>query len=247
MRRNGTGTLSAIALAAVAILALPAAGQAATFTSTSDTLIQVPPAPVLTASIADPYPSAISVPAAGTVSEATVTLLGVNHASPDDLDVALVSPSGAAVTLMSDACELDGGMSRNLTFDDDASAALPNSGNCGSVDPYKPSNYIGGDEITVPFDPFPAPGPSSSNVVLSTFEGGPSNGAWHLYVFDDGFNNSGSLAGWTLNLEYVPAPPAPPGPPAVTGQRAAALKKCAKKKGKKKKKKCKKRAKKLPI
>jgi hypothetical protein len=49
--------------------------------------------------------------------------------------------------------------------------------------------------------------------------------------------------------EVTPSPPAPPAPPAAgpTGQRAAALKKCAKVKNKIKKRKCKTRARALPV
>lgn len=55
----------------------------------------------------------------------------------------------------------------------------------------------------------------------------------------------------TITANFTPAPTTgggnPPGPAGPTGQRAAALKKCAKVKSKAKKKKCKKRASSLPV
>ena len=51
---------------------------------------------------ADPlHPSEISVPQTGSVTDVNVTLIGVAHSFPADLEILLVGPSGEDVTLMS--------------------------------------------------------------------------------------------------------------------------------------------------
>src|SRR5262245_13378098 len=72
--------------------------------------------------VATPYPSTISVSGlAEPVVSITVTLVGVQHTFPGDIDIVLVGPGGQAVMLMSDA---GGGLDISnvtLTFMDGAS------------------------------------------------------------------------------------------------------------------------------
>src|SRR5207237_1667404 len=74
------------------------------------------------------YPSKIAVAGlASNPSKVTVTLTGVSHTYPDDLDVLLVGPGGQKVLLMSDT---GGGTDINnvtLTFDDAAASKLPDN------------------------------------------------------------------------------------------------------------------------
>ncbi len=146
---------------------------------------------------ASPYPSTIDVSGmTGQVSHLRVGLHGVNHPFPDDLDVLLVAPNGKGAVLMSDA----GGGSRllgiDLTFDDDASAALPDGGTVTSGQ-YRPSNYEGAsDDFTVdaPSGPYAA--------TLGELDGIDPNGTWSLYVIDDFFLDGGNIAnGWSLSVE----------------------------------------------
>ncbi len=144
---------------------------------------------------ATPYPSSITVSGAtGLVSKVTVQLTGVSHTYPDDIDVLLVGPGGQSVILMSD---VGGGVALNnatLTFDDAASASLPDATQI-STGTYKPTNIGTGDTFASP-----APSGNYSNT-LSVFNGGGGNGVWSLYVVDDEANDQGSIAGgWTLTL-----------------------------------------------
>jgi hypothetical protein len=83
--------------------------------------------------------------------------------------------------------------------------------------------------------PVPAAGPDP-------FETGNPPVGWATEVY----NFSGSTA--TENFTLICEPPTPPPPsPGVTGQRAAALKKCKKKHSRKARKKCKKKARRLPV
>ena len=51
-----------------------------------------------------PYPSTISVGGLGTkVSDVNLSLTGLSHTFPDDIDMLLVGPGGQQATVMSDA------------------------------------------------------------------------------------------------------------------------------------------------
>ncbi len=146
---------------------------------------------------ASPYPSTIEVSGVtGQVSRLRVTLHGVSHPFPDDLDVLLVTPDGRGAVLMSDA----GGGSRidnvDLTFDDDASATLPDGGTIVSGE-YRLSNHEGlSDDFTdlAPSGPY-APTLAELNDV-------DPNGSWRLFVVDDFFLDGGDIGdGWSLTFE----------------------------------------------
>src|SRR6185503_2364926 len=148
------------------------------------------------------YPSRISVASLPTnPSKVTVTLKGLSHSWPDDLDVLLVGPSGQKALLMSDAGAGNDINNATLTFDDAAASNLPDSSAIGSGT-YKPTDFVTGDA-------FPSPAPAGPyGTALSIFNGLNPNGTWSLYVLDDEAGDSGSLAGgWSLNFTY-PATPA---------------------------------------
>ncbi|MSU57841.1 MAG: DUF11 domain-containing protein [Pedosphaera sp.] len=146
---------------------------------------------------ATPYPSTITASGlTGLVSKVTVTLHGLTHAFPDDLDVLLVGPIGQKVVIMSDAG--GGHPLTNVTLTlNDASAALPDSGQITSGS-YGPADYDAGDN-------FPAPAPAGvAGSVLSLFNGGSGNGNWSLYVVDDATGDAGLVSGgWSLDITTV--------------------------------------------
>ncbi len=147
---------------------------------------------------ASPYPATLTVSGlAGPVNHLTVTLHGVTHLFPDDLDIVLVAPNGQSVMLMSDA----GGGNPNalnnttITFDDAAPNAIPDLARITNG-VYRPANYA------VTSDPFPAPGPTSPyGTTLSSLNGIDPNGVWKLFIVDDSAQDAGSIAGgWSLNI-----------------------------------------------
>jgi subtilisin-like proprotein convertase family protein len=152
-------------------------------------------APVTTAGAASLYPSNISIgPVLAQVASVSVTLTGLAHTFPSDLEVLLVGPGGQRVTLMSD---VGGGTDIGgviLTFEDGA-AALPTSTVLRNGT-YAPANYAGGTDVM----PAPAPaGPYGST--LSIFNGTNPNGTWSLYISDSESGDAGSLAeGWSLSI-----------------------------------------------
>jgi subtilisin-like proprotein convertase family protein len=142
-----------------------------------------------------PYPSTISVSGvAGTVSKVTVTLTGMSHTFPDDIDILLVSPGGQKMILMSDAGGSLDIVGVNLTFDD-AGPALPDSAQIVSGT-FRPTNFGTGDT-------FPAPAPGTPyGSALADFNGVSPNGTWQLFVTDDAGGDVGSISGgWTLNFQ----------------------------------------------
>ena len=171
---------------------------------------------------ASPYPSNIAVagvPAGQVVFKVTVTLTGLAHTFPDDVDVLLVGPTGTAVEVMSDAGAGTDIANVNLTFDDAASSSLSDGGPTVSGT-YKPSNYSEGGATcaqdvpptSVNGDPFPAPAPAAPAAgygqALSAFQGSDPNGTWKLYVGDDCNGDAGSLTSWSLNITTSGPPPA---------------------------------------
>src|SRR5690242_234333 len=79
-----------------------------------------------TGAVASPYASTISVTGTGgTVTKATVTLNNITHTFTADMDVLLVSPGGAKITLLSDVGGSSGVTNVTLTFDDTVAASLP--------------------------------------------------------------------------------------------------------------------------
>ena len=156
-----------------------------------------------TQGVADPYPSIINVSGlAGVITDVNVTIYGVSHTSPDNMDVLLVSPGGQKILLMSDAGGTHNVSDLTMTFDDEA-LSFPSNGNVLFSGSYKPVNYTGNGG---PIDVFPAPAPAEPyGSLLSIFDATSPNGDWRLFVFDDqGISNDsgiGSIArGWSLDI-----------------------------------------------
>ena len=154
-----------------------------------------------------PYPGMISIPhLVGTVSRVEVTLTGLTHSHPEDLDI-LLTDSGAfgssgagKVRLMSDVGGGHAITNVNLHFLDSAVDSLPNLGQITSGS-YKPTNRGLGD------DNFPAPAPAAPYADTLAMIPAPADGTWKLYINDDGNGDGGSLASWTLTIVTSDAPP----------------------------------------
>ena len=160
-----------------------------------------------------PYPSTIAVSGlSGNILDVNVTLHGVSHNRPDDLDVLLVGPGGQTVILTSDACGNLSPGGANFTFDDEASGPLPDTdgGTPCATGSYQPWNYTGGGS-----DGYSAPAPAGPyGTTLSVFDGTNPNGTWSLYVMDDNDSYGGPISGgWSLTIETEDAPPVGPGTP----------------------------------
>lgn len=161
------------------------------FASTDGT-IGLPPG----GSATNNYPSTIEVRGLGTnVTRVVVTLTGVTHNFPDDLDILLVGPKGQRAVVMSDAGGSGALSNARLTFDDSAASLVPDNSQIDEFGTYKPSNYDGADQFPPLTD-----GPAS-HTPLSIFGGTDPNGTWSLYVRDDQSPDAGSIGGWLLEIE----------------------------------------------
>jgi subtilisin-like proprotein convertase family protein len=150
-----------------------------------------------------PYGTAVNVAGeTGVISNLKVTISGLSHTNPSDIDILLVSPNGKGLVLMSDVASTPA-TNADLTFDDAAATVL----NTVVTGTYRPTDF-GSESIT---DTFPAPAPlrpyHNNSAALSNFNGFSPNGEWRLYVVDDSQNNAGSIAGgWSLDVTTTPAP-----------------------------------------
>lgn len=128
---------------------------------------------------AAPYPSTIIVPELGApVNAVTVTLMGLTHSFPADIDVLLVGPQGQTVLLMSDCGGSTSISGVKITFSHGA-PPLPNSGGIPSGT-YSPTNYAGAPDTFSA----PAPPPPYGNQ-LSVFQGTDAAGVWRLFIMDN--------------------------------------------------------------
>jgi subtilisin-like proprotein convertase family protein len=143
---------------------------------------------------ATPYPSTINVLGLpGVISKVRVTLRGLSHTFPNDIDVLLVGPTGQNLVLMSDVGGSGAVANVALTFDDDAASRL-DPAVLATTGTYRPINFTAED-------PFPAPAPASTAATaLSAFTGTNPNGTWSLYVVDDQVGDVGTIAGWSIDF-----------------------------------------------
>lgn len=166
-----------------------------TRTVTSSGTITIP-----SSGTATPYPSAITVsglPPTG-VTVKSVTINGISHTFPNDIDILLQSPTAVNVVLMSDVGGTSA-MTNNIYTFDDAAVASMTTGTTPSGT-YKPTN-------SGATDTWVAPGPGSitqATPLLSSFTGNP-NGDWNLFVVDDLGGDAGSITSWSITFNIAGA------------------------------------------
>jgi subtilisin-like proprotein convertase family protein len=141
---------------------------------------------------ASPYPGTIQVANLHRLAGKVTVNLSLVHDSPADLDVILVGPRGQSVTLLDHAGTqpLDGG----LTFDDAATAGVPDAIVTGTYRPAAP---------------------------LAAFNGSDPNGPWKLYVTDDEPGDAGQIRSWRLFITDGPGAPIAWGAPAFSAPESA--------------------------
>jgi subtilisin-like proprotein convertase family protein len=139
---------------------------------------------------ASPSPSTISVGGfkKGQVTKIALSLEDFSHTFPNDVGVSLVAPNGRTALILNGAGGDFDVTNIDLTFDDDAAAALPDD-----------AQIVGGTFRASVFDL-----PSGTNAPyrsLDAFAGADPNGIWQLFVFDESSPDQGQIAGgWSLEI-----------------------------------------------
>jgi subtilisin-like proprotein convertase family protein len=201
----------AVAAALISGLALLGSTKAGAAVFTNPAPIAIP-----NAGAATPYSSNITVSGlSALIQDINVSIFGLTHTFPDDLDILLVGPGGQKVLLMSDTGGTGDLSGVNLTFDQDASQSLPLNLQISSGS-FQPTNDGAGDT-------FPAPAPADPyGTSLDVFDGLDANGIWSLFVLDDETGDTGSISGgWSITVTTAAVPE--PGMLALFGAGLAGL------------------------
>jgi len=157
-----------------------------------------------------PYPSAITV--SGLPTNAiikSVTLKGVRHSFPDDIDILIQSPTGTNVVLMSDVGGSADATGQNYTLDD-AAAGLMADAAFNATGTYKPTNIGASDTYPAPIGAI-----TQATPTLASITGDP-NGTWNLYVSDGFAGDVGSLTSWEITFTLPTATNCTSAPRTVT-------------------------------
>lgn len=218
------GVLAGFALATGGVIvALPAQSAGTTFTNTTPITINNPP--TADPAAADPYPSAITVAGlSGVVTDVNVTIKGFSHHTPEDVSILLRAPLIGPIAgltrssvLMADTGCRSGAVGIDLTFDDEATASLPDGDAAGSV-PFPPTGSVVKPTRGTNTDCFPSvrsplqwplpAGAVTTTAKLASFIGMDPNVTWELFVIDD--NGGGTTlnqiaGGWELEISTAPA------------------------------------------
>lgn len=149
------------------------------------------------------YPGTIAVSGAGPVTcSVEISLSGLGHTSPDDVDMLLVGPVGQNAIILSDVGGGNPVSGVSLTLADSAAASLPEAGTLTSGT-FKPTDITVGTTGTELW-PSPAPLPSGGSA-LSVFNGTNPNGNWGLFIVDDDNPDSGGITeGWCVTVASAP-------------------------------------------
>lgn len=161
--------------------------------------------PIANGGRAVPYPVTINVSGmTGVVNGVKLTLNNIQHAWASDLDVLLVSPSGRRFVAMSDVGEQLGFDSpRTITLTDEAAMDLLNVATPIPPGAYRPTNLDADDDdfpSPAPSAPYGQPFPFGRGTFANVFNNSDPNGAWTLFIADDGSAAGGSIAGACLDI-----------------------------------------------
>jgi subtilisin-like proprotein convertase family protein len=166
---------------------------------TGNTFCNPGPLTINTNGSATPYPSRIFVSGLGAaLSGVTLSLNGLTHPRPDDIDVLLVSPSGQNFVPMSDTGGTNAVTGITLTLSDSAASQIPDDTTL-TTGTFRPTsvNALGQNAFPspAPSGPYNNAAPAGSSTFASLFTGTNPNGTWSLLVVDDALGQAGTFAG----------------------------------------------------
>jgi hypothetical protein len=127
----------------------------------------------------------------------TLTLNGLTHPRPDDIDILLVSPLGQTLVPMSDTGGVNAVSGVTLTLSDSAASLIPDDTTL-VTGTFRPTsvNALGQNAFPspAPAGPYNNAAPAGMSTFTSLFGGTNPNGTWSLYVVDDALGQAGSFA-----------------------------------------------------
>lgn len=145
----------------------------------------------------------------GRIVDVSVTLNGLTHTLPDDLDFLLLGPGGRNLLFWSDAGSATDITNGDFTIRDSGTSLLPEPAIISGT--YKPTDYTssgGSVESAANWGLSPSitinhPGAVGTATFASAFGGAwVDNTSWSLYVTDDAGGDVGSLASWRVQITY---------------------------------------------
>lgn len=146
---------------------------------------------------AEPYPSVISIPQGrGATRSLEVTITGLTHLKPGELQLLLVTPTGKSFMLLDEGSGRDPVAGMTMTFTIDGEALKPQGflfdGSFMPMGP-NPKSF-----------PLPAPAPGGNHFLdLRAVNGDPAAGDYLLYVNDTKEGYGGFIESWALNLRAI--------------------------------------------
>jgi gliding motility-associated-like protein len=171
-----------------------------TCTSPSPVVVTGGPAVTINASgNASPFPANLNAALTGNCNYKvqSVTVNGITHSWPNDIDMWIQSPTGQAVILMSDVgSATDFVPNTNLTFQMGSPLMTGTTPGTGT---YAPTDITPGD----------AGIPAGATTDLATLTGTAAqmSGNWGLYIIDDVGGDAGAILNWSITFEttvFVP-------------------------------------------
>ena len=142
------------------------------------------------------------------VKTLSITLTGLSHTFPDDLDFLFVGPDGTNLAFWSDAGGGTAISNQNYTIRDSASLVLPDSGGI-ATGTYRPADY-GAVETNSNWAGVPPglvinhPAPNGAATLDASFGGKwIDNTTWTLFVRDDASPDSGTLNDFGIQATLI--------------------------------------------
>jgi len=194
---NGTWRLYVIAPAVSASGSIEAGWSLTIDTAVPDAMVPRDPSGT---GAADPYPLARTVSGVnGVITDLDVSLTGVYHARPADLEMVLEGPRGQKVALMSDVCGGSTAVNQAWAWDDEAISPMYGATPCPDGT-YRPGSKVN-DELM----PYPLSLPLDLRTTLREFDLTDPNGDWRLWVYDDQAGAPGAFTQrFKLDMETRP-------------------------------------------
>jgi subtilisin-like proprotein convertase family protein len=135
----------------------------------------------------------------GKVTKVVVSLTELSHTNPADLDIMIQAPTGEYIFLMSDACGSSDITSATWNFSDAAFSQMSTTA-LSCADPSERPSNVNSDINDGPDTWATAPG-AAPGLSFSVLNGKRENGRWKLFARDDTPGLSGSIGGWSVQIE----------------------------------------------